>query len=145
MKINSYSALEKALKKVVQDVMEDEVAEKAVQVGQKNVADEVYAKYTPYSTDGNTPHYERTYKLMTSFKINPIDGGIEFYNDRHEGDRYIAEVIEYGVGYEWGYTRNLDEEIGARPFMESSANDLRSGEMKQAMIKGLSKRGIDAK
>ena len=145
MKINTYSALEKALKKVVQDVMEDEVAEKAIHVGQKNVADEVYAKYTPYSSDGETPHYERTYKLMTSFRINPIDGGIEFYNDRHEDDRYIVPVIEYGQNYEWGYIRDLDKEIGARPFMESSANDLRDGKFKQAMIKGLSKRGIDAK
>lgn len=143
--ISKFSDLERALKKIVQDAMEDEVATKAIELGVKNVASEVYAKYTPYSSDGVTPHYERTYELMSSFEYNPIHNGIEVYNDRSEGGRNIAEVIETGVGFLWGYTRNLDEEIGARPFMAKTREDLKYGEFKKSLEKGLNVRGIDTK
>ena len=44
---------------------------------------------------------------------------------------------------EWGYTRDLDEEIGERPFMKNTAKDLRDGKAKEFMAEALKKRGLN--
>ena len=144
MEIRSLSQLEKALKQKIQHAMEDEVAKTAKDTMQEKIQTEVYNKYTPYSTDGKTPHYERTYELLESVKTNMVnDNTLELTNTRSDGDRYIPEIIEYGQGYEWGYTRDLDEEIGARPFIAKTHEALdKEGIYKQALKKGLQQRGL---
>jgi hypothetical protein len=160
MKIRNKNDLEKLLKKVAKKALETEVAKTAEEVMKDKIDSEVYDAYTPYSSDGETPHYERTYKLRESTKTEMIgDTILMLYNDRfdedeqiskenafyHDSGRYIPSVIESGKGYEWGYERDLDSEIGARPFGEKTYEELKNGEFKKALIRGIKEQGIKAK
>jgi hypothetical protein len=144
---NQLKEIEKKLNKKIHDAMKDEVFEKVRDVMQDHIMDDVYKKYTPYSTDGKTPHYERTYELIRDETIDGKminDNTLEVKNTRSENDRNIVEVIETGKGYEWGYTRNLDEEIGDRPFIKNTRKDLlEHGQHINALKLGLKKRGVD--
>lgn len=143
MEIKNYKDLEKKLKEVVEKTMKNEVVEKAKEVMKDKINSEVYAKYTPYSTDGKTPHYIRTYELLNSIKTNMIkDNTLEIYNTRSEGSRYIPEIIESGKGYEWGYTRDLNKEIGERPFNKKTTKALKNGKFKKALKEGLKNQGL---
>jgi len=146
----NWKQLENLIQKQITSVLQKEVVEevKRVMTEDGGVIDkEVYDKYTPYSTDGRTPYYQRTYELKNPNNIisNMVsDNIVAIRSDRTEGGRNIYEVIEYGKGYTWGYTRNLDEEIGARPFHEKTKDELiRSGRHIEAMKRGLRSRGLD--
>jgi len=136
--------LEKFINSQMKDVLETTVFEEVKSTMQSHIQSDVYEKYTPYSTDGSTPHYERTYELMNSIeKKMESDNVLVVENTRHEGNRDIVGVIEYGTGYQWGYKRNLDKEIGARPFVENTIEDLSDGvKLNNAMKKGLKAKGI---
>lgn len=137
--------LERFLQKQINNALQNEVKNEVEETMRNHIQKDVYEAYTPYSTDGVTPHYERTYELLRSIESNLIDDGVlSVENTRHEGDRYIVEVIEYGKNYQWGYTRNLDEEIGARPFVENTREELRqTNKHVEALKKGLKRQGID--
>lgn len=136
---------ERFLQKQINNALQNEVKNEVEETMRDHIQKDVYEAYTPYSTDGVTPHYERTYELLRSIESNLVDNGVlSVENTRHEGDRDIVSVIEYGQGYQWGYVRNLDEEIGARPFVENTRHELeQTNKHVEALKKGLKRQGID--
>lgn len=137
--------LERFLQKQINNALQIEVKNEVEETMRSHIQKDVYEAYTPYSTDGKTPHYERTYELLRSIKSNLVDNGVLCVeNTRHEGDRDIVSVIEYGRGYQWGYVRNLDEEIGARPFVANTKFELeQTNKHVEALKKGLKRQGVD--
>ena len=141
--------LNKYLQKQIDDSLKKEVADEVRSTMIKRIDEDVYDAYTPYSTDGITPHYERTYELKNPKNIIHYmlkDGMIAIENirqDMSDGYRNIVEILESGRGYSWGYKRDLDLEIGARPFVQNTRNELStSGRHIDALKSGLNKRGI---
>jgi len=143
--------LNKYLQKQIDDALKKEVADEVRSTMIKRIEEDVYEPYTPYSTDGVTPHYERTYELKNPKNIIHYmikDGMLAIENIRQDTDdsggyRDIVEILESGRGYDWGYKRDLDKEIGARPFVQNTRNELSaSGRHKKALKSGLNKRGI---
>lgn len=134
---NNLNALYAYIQVQVNDAMEKDVAEEAKRVMEVHIQTDVYNTYTP--TD-----YERTYQLMEDVKSELIDDGtIEIKDTRTENGRDITKIIEYGVGYDWGYKRNLDEEIGPRPFVELTAKDLETNKSHVGVLKkALQDKGI---
>ncbi|TCJ01087.1 hypothetical protein [Cytobacillus praedii] len=140
---SSLKELERYLNKQIQNTLQNEVFAEVKDTMQKKIDKDVYEAYTPYSTDGVTPHYQRTGKLRESIEKSLNGNTLIVENTRSENGRDIVEVIESGKGYTWGYSRNLNEEIGSRPFVESTKNELRnSNKLEQAMKKGLKKQGL---
>jgi hypothetical protein len=112
------NALYRYLQRQLNNVMEKDVAEEVKRVMEVHIQTDVYNAYEP--TD-----YVRTYKLMEDVQSELIDDGtIEVKDTRSENGRDITRIIEDGIGYDWGYQRNLDQEIGARPFIANTRNDL---------------------
>ena len=148
---NSLDKLLNYIQQQVQDAMQNEVAEEVVEVMTEDggtIDKTVYNAYTPYNLAGTDHHYHRTYQLKdpNNFSKEMIDENtLAVRSTRSEGDRDIAEVIESGVGYDWGlnsgYVRDLDKEIGARPFHEATVEELQStGKHVEALKRGLEKR-----
>lgn len=142
---DSLKDLERYVNSKIKNTMENEVFKEVKETMQEHIQKDVYDAYTPYSTDGKTGHYERTYKLLDSIEQSmENDNTLVVENTRSENGRDIVEVIESGKGYKWGYTRNLDDEIGARPFVENTKDELRnSNKIERAMKTGLRKQGLD--
>jgi hypothetical protein len=140
----SLKDLEKYLNKKIQESLQTDVASESRQLMREHIQDDVYSAYTPYSTDGVTPHYKRTWELMNSCKTDMLDSNtLELKNTRvGENNENIPAIIENGGHYTWGYVRNLDEEIGKRPFVSNTRNDLSRGKLKRYMSDALKKRGL---
>lgn len=140
--------LESYIRKQVTDSLKTDVAEKSKELLKEKKQEVVYDAYTPYSTDGKTPHYERTYQLLNSNESQMLDENtLEITSPRGTDSKTgvdIAYSVEKG-NYTWGYTRDLNEEIGARPFMEETSNELRKGKAKEYMKKALQDRGFNVK
>ena len=143
MEFSNLNQLEKYLNDKIRNALDTNVAETAKETMQMHIQRDVYATYTPYSTDMETPHYIRTGQLLQDVEHSMInDNTLEIKDTRNENGRDIVEVIEEGKGYEWGYRRDLDEEIGARPFVENTAIDLEKGLAKEALKQGLKRQGL---
>jgi len=151
---SNWGQLEKYLNEVISFTLQDEVANEVVEVMTEDdgvIDKEVYDKYTPYNLAGTNYHYHRTYKLKdkSNFEKLMLDKNtLSIRSTRNEDGRDITSVIEYGKGYTWGkasgYTRDLDKEIGARPFHEKTKEELlRSGRHIESLKKGLVKRGLE--
>lgn len=144
--VRTYSQLIKYLNKIAQEVMQDEVAVKAVELGQKNVVEEVYSVYIPDSSNPNS--YDRTYEMM-NFDIKPTKDGIEFSHNRTDGDRYVSAIVEYGHENSEGYEHPSYHEDGTpkeymnpRPFFSETVSDLKNGEFKASLKAGLQAKGL---
>lgn len=127
----NFNSIEQALafiqNTIVPQVLETSVADVAKSTGEKHVQADVYDAYQS--------SYERTNKLKESWETELISNDtLQMTNTRTDGDRYIPEIIEYGHGY---YSQELDERIGARPFIENTRSELEAGVAKQAVIQGL--------
>lgn len=145
--VSSYSQLLKELEKVRDNVMKNEVAKKTKEVVQKNVKEIVYEAGDPLfytrrnlanGSLGDINEMEHEYK----------DGVLEVTNEASYNTRYIGGGIdENSLAYniEYGYGSKDEWWNEPRPFIEESREDLRNGEFKDAMIKGLKKEGINAK
>lgn len=131
--VRTFKQLEKLLKLKIQQAMEDEVATKSVQLGQKNVAEEVYSKYDPVV-------YNRSMEMMTAFEVEPTKDGIEFSHDRRDGDRYVSEIVETGEGYQ--FYKEGAAYLEPRPFFATTVEDLENGEFKKALKSGLINKGL---
>lgn len=142
---DSLKDLERYVNIKIKNSLQNEVFKEVKETMQEHIQKDVYGAYTPYSTDGVTPHYERTHKLLDSIEqIMENDNTLVVENTRKENGRDIVEVIENGKGYQWGYKRNLDEEIGSRPFVGNTRDELRnSNKVEQAMKNGLRKQGLE--
>lgn len=133
-------------KKYIKNSLNTSVKKEAVKTMQEHIQKDVYDAYTPYSTDGKTPHYERTGKLLKEIEAELIDENtLVIENTRSENGRDIVDIIEHGKGYDWGYVRNLDEEIGARPFVENTRKSLSDGRVEKIIKDDLRKRGLNVK
>jgi hypothetical protein len=144
MEFSDLSQLEKYLNGLINNALDTNVKETAKETMQLHIQRDVYAAYSPYSTDGKTPHYERTGQLLQDVEGHLIDNNTLVIEDtRSENGRDIVKVIEEGKGYQWGYKRNLDEEIGARPFVENTYVELASGLARESLKQGLKRQGLD--
>jgi len=136
--------IEKQLQKKIRDVLKNEVAETVTETLLSHVKRDVYDAYP------NPKQYERRYDdggLADEGNIKSIVKGntlivenVTMSNEDYLPDGKkpykIAGSIEYGTGYDY-----LD--MAERPFLENTRNDLReSGELNEAMRKGLERNGI---
>lgn len=133
----NFKEIENYIRTQVSESLQDDVAKEVTQVMVEDggtIDREVYQKYSPKS-------YQRTYELKdpSTIEFKMIDDStLSIGSTRSDGNRYVAGVIESGKGY---YTKALDEEIGARPFHEKTAEELeRNKRHVEAMRKGLKKR-----
>lgn len=151
--VNSYSQLLKALQKVAKDVMEDDVATATKISIYNNVQNIVYDA-------GNPSYYERRdftngslgdpnnlnhkYKNGVLEVTDDADFNHSFADEYNNG--YGAVDMNESLAYniEYGYGSKSEWWNKPRPFIEESREDMRDGEFKSAMIKGLKKRGIDS-
>jgi glycyl-tRNA synthetase (class II) len=106
-----------------------------VETGKKHVDKDVYAVYEP-------KQYERTGLLRESWDVENTDDGIAVFNTRTDGEKYIPEVIETGIGYDYsGYGYAYEK---PRPFITNAREELRnSNTLKEAMKKDLKDAGFD--
>jgi hypothetical protein len=140
---NNLQQLEKYLNGMIRNALDTNVAETAKETMQLHIQRDVYAAYTPYSTDGKTPYYERTGQLLQDVEHSMLNNNtLVIENTRSENGRDIVKVIEEGKNYEWGYKRNLDEEIGKRPFVHNTFVELSKGLAKESLKEGLRRQGI---
>jgi hypothetical protein len=143
MDFKNINELQKYLEGLIGSALDTDVAETAKETMQLHIQRDVYATYTPYSTDGKTPHYERTGQLLQDVEHSMVGNTLIIEDTRSENDRDITKVIEEGKGYHWGYKRNLDEEIGARPFVENTYEDLSKGLARESLKQGLKRIGLN--
>jgi len=145
MDLKSWADLEKHLNKKISEGLQMDVALDSRQLMRDHIQNDVYEVYTPYSSDGVTPHYERTFALIDSCITNAIGSNvIELKNTRTgENGENIPGIIEYGGHYKWGYKRYLDAEIGPRPFFSNTYKELANGRARLFMKNALIKRGLN--
>ena len=139
--ITSDSQLLKELERIRTEIMEKEVADKATELMQENIDTEVYAAYTPMSDNSRTGKLRES--VETGMQSNDT---LVVYNSRMDtgfkGEiRDVVGVIETGKGYNYG--GNLDERIGARPFVQATKDDLKNGEFRKSLADGFKARGIE--
>jgi hypothetical protein len=130
--------LEKSLNKYINNALQKEVKENVEETMRDKIQTEVYDAYTP--TD-----YVRSYELLESIEGKlESDGVLSVENTRQEAGKDIVKIIETGKGYTWGYKRNLDEEIGERPFVAETKEELhRTESYKKAFKEGMKRQGVD--
>lgn len=141
MQVKTQQDLVKFLQKLNQPIakaLSDDVAKTVRQVMKEKVKEEVYDVYDPTM-------YSRTGKLgseesMRSELINETTLVVE--NIRSDGDRNVAEIVESGENYQFGF-----EYAGVpRPFTEATREELRNtGAHKAALYSGLKRQGITLK
>jgi hypothetical protein len=107
-----------------------------IETGKKHVDKDVYEAYP------NPKQYDRTGLLRESWDVENTDDGIAVFNTRTDGDKYIPEVIETGIGYDYtGYGYDYEK---PRPFISNAREELRnSNVLKEAMKKDLKDAGFD--
>jgi hypothetical protein len=143
MDINNISELEKYLNDFIEVALETSTKPIATETMQMHIQKDVYAAYTPYSTDGKTPHYERTGKLLQDVEAKVEGNTLILEDTRSENGRDIVSIIENGGHYDWGYKRNLDQEIGKREFVKNTYDELASGLARESLKQGLKRQGLD--
>lgn len=128
--------MEKYLKNVAKEAMVKgkAVKETVIDTGKRHVQEDVYDVYTPKS-------YERSGELKENWKVEETADGIAVYNDRRDGDKYIPEVIETGVGYDYtGYGYEYEK---PRPFIENMRIELSSeNKLANSLKKDMKRMGI---
>ncbi|MCP1185095.1 hypothetical protein [Paenibacillus sp. 1781tsa1] len=141
MQVKTQQDLIKFLQKLKQPIakaLSDDVAKTVKQIQKEKVKEEVYDVYEPtmYSRTGLLGSEES----MKSELINDTTLVVE--NIRSDGDRNVAEVVESGQNYQYGF-----EYAGVpRPFTEATREELRNtGAHKAALYSGLKRQGITLK
>jgi hypothetical protein len=142
MDINNLSELEKYLNDFIEVALETSTKPIVIETMQMHIQKDVYAAYTPYSTDGKTPHYERTGKLLQDVEAKVEGNTLILEDTRSENGRDIVNIIENGGHYDWGYKRNLDQEIGKREFVKNTYDELASGLARESLKQGLKRQGL---
>ena len=143
MQVKTQQDLIKFLQKLNQPIgkaLVNDVAMKVKQVQKEKVKEEVYDVYEPtmYSRTGLLGSEES----MKSELINDTTLVVENVRSDGDGDRNVAEVVESGQNYQYGF-----EYAGVpRPFTEATREELRNtGAHKAAMHRGLKRQGITLK
>lgn len=136
----------KYLDRAVSSALENEVFNTTKGEMQHQIQNIVYDKYKPSD-------YERSGLLLkTISKSMPTENRLEVKNTRSDVDdltgekKDVSRIVEYGRGYTWGYVRDLDREIGPRPFTHETYKSLvTTDKLERAMEKGLNRQGIKTK
>lgn len=134
----NWNDLKKILNQEIQKTIQNptsSTANTAIEAGKRHIQSDVYDVYT----EG---FYSRTGQLKESFKIENTPEGIIIYNDRTDGSKQVAYIVHEADGY----TQSFPYENTRRPFIENTAEELRSsGELSVAFITDLKKRGFNVK
>jgi hypothetical protein len=138
--VNGIKELAKYVNQISKQAMNNGSATKnlAIKTGERHVQTDVYEKYTP--DESNPKAYKRTGKLKESWETEPTSDGMAVFNTRKDDGRYVAEVVETGVGYKYDFEYNGVP----RPFTKNAANELRNnGELADALKKDMRAMGMD--
>lgn len=152
MKTSNFRLIERQINMRINNALKREVASQVKKTMAKVIDVVVYARYQPYNRDGGSFHYHRTYQLKEKKNIKAyIKNPAQLYvRNVYRGVQNVdvPKIIETGKEYDWGYQtnpnwRNLDREIGARPFHQQTAEQLRvSRKHVEALRRGLHRQGI---
>lgn len=132
----NFKELERHLQRKIESALKTEVAETAVKTMKEKVQEEVYDAYP------NPVEYERTGRLKSDIDVEVVNSDtIAIQNVRQDDDRYVAEIVESGQGYEYSF-----EYSGVpRPFTEETRQELlETDKLKQSMREGLKRQGVDS-
>lgn len=106
----------------------------AIETGKEHVQEDVYDAYDPKV-------YPRTGQLKESWVTENTQDGIVLYNTRRDGDKYIPEVVETGIGYDYtGYGYAYES---PRPFIKNTKKDLENSKVRDALKEDLKSLGIN--
>lgn len=142
----SVKELEEYLQEQIMDSLKTDVAEKTIELEKEHVKIDVYKKYKPKEyvrrkEDGGLLDDE-------NYLVEEIENGIKISNiTRDNGyatpsdpDRYVAPIVEDGVGYTWEDSEIYQMQPYPRPFIKETRKDLKKGKLKEFMKKALEKR-----
>jgi hypothetical protein len=136
---NNMNELEKYLNEVIGVALETNVAEKTKETMQFHIQTDVYKPYTPRE-------YERTGKLLQDVDVTLIDNNTLIIEDTRndepdvENGRDVINVIETGKGYS---RISIDDEIGERPFVQNTYDELANGLARESLKEGLKRQGLN--
>jgi hypothetical protein len=149
LRVPAFNNLNDLLKYAAQQAaksIQEDVAQMVIEVAKEHVQSDVYDVYP------DPVEYQRTGELKDSFVATPTPDGVEIVNTRHDGERYIPEIIEYGhdkssQGYEFpAYYPSGPNFIQRRPFMENTVEELKkTNEHVRVFKESMKKKGIDVK
>lgn len=135
-KFNNLKDLEKYINEQAKKALQNgkHVKNTVIETGKKHVDKDVYS-YQP-------KRYERTGLLRESWDVENTDDGIAVFNTRTDGEKYIPQVIETGIGYDYsGYGYEYEK---PRPFISNMREELHnSNALKEAMKKDLKDAGFN--
>lgn len=139
---DSWSALEKHIRKQVNDVLDKEVANAVKDEIIMSVDEVVYGSGSPlvYERRGLSPNSEGLGGRSQMHHTVSQDGVLEVTDDaeaKNDWDMNLTEAIEYG------YSNRETWYNQPRPFMENARENLRDGKYHvERMKEGLEKRGF---
>lgn len=115
---NNLKELEKYVNKMAKDAMTkgNSVKNTVIEEGKRQVQETVYDVYDPKV-------YQRYGELKNSWEVEETSDGIAVFNDRRDGDKYVAETVEYGRGYDYDFPYANTP----RPFTENTREELSKG------------------
>lgn len=130
--------LEKYLNDKIRKALSNEVATVASETMSDHVMSDVYSRYEPsqYIRSGDL------YKDIKTEMVNDNTLTIENVTKDEETGRYIAPIVEDGIGYEWKDSRIYHMQPFPRPFVEETAKELEKGLAREALKEGLNKQGL---
>ncbi len=139
--MKQFNVWKKKLDNAIDDSLENEVYDIAVEVMKEKIQERVYNQYTPTM-------YVRRYDYGGLLDDNNIRKKI--YKSRHSiniknmtDNGHTVNVVESGTGYTWTESEIYRLQPYPRPFHEPAEDELiNSGKAKKALIKGLRRNGI---
>jgi glycyl-tRNA synthetase (class II) len=138
LEFNNLKDLEKYVNKIAKESMSKghHVKDTVIDEGKRQVQETVYNVFEPKV-------YKRTGQLKEQWESEEIADGIAIYPSRRDEDtgKYIPEVIESGIGYDYSFEYNGKE----RPFVENTRQDLESNKdrVTDALKKDMRAFGLD--
>ena len=160
--VNSWSELQKAIQEKIDETLQDEVANTVKKQISESASNIVYKAYEPtiywrrkYTDRGLADEEIMNSNLVSSGELvvtndapfNPknIDGTHEPEGEEPEHEKGITNMnksLAYNIEYGWG--SRSESYSKPRPFMSNAKEHLRNGKAREALKKGLRKRGLDA-
>lgn len=136
--VNNIAELAKLLQQEAIKAMQQpnsQTSKTVIETGKKHVDEDVYGVYSPSV-------YERTGELRESWEVENTSDGIAVFNTRHDDEKYVAETVETGRGYEYDFEYNGKP----RPFIENTREELRNNnKLTQALSEDMRKSGFKIK
>lgn len=145
--INNMKDLERMINAKIKETMGHEVFLETKDCLKEHIQKDVYNTYTPYNLSGTDHHYKRTGELINEGNIIGEVRDTSLMVETIAYDDNVIKTIETGKGYKWGkasgYVRDLDDEIGARPFIAKTQEEMNNGRFGKALKEGLKNKGLN--